>query len=32
MGHKEQQENREPIVINNTNEVLGFLEKALKFV
>lgn len=32
MGHKEQQENREPIVINNTNEVLGFLEKALKLV
>lgn len=32
MQHKERQENREPIVINNTNEVLGFLEKALKLV
>ena len=31
MGHKEQ-ENREPIIIDNTNNVLGFLEKALKLV
>lgn len=32
MANTEQQEKREPIIINNTNEVLGFLEKALKLV
>jgi hypothetical protein len=32
MAQNEQQERKEPIIINNTNEVLGFLEKALKLV
>ena len=32
MENNKQQEKKEPIVIDNTNNVLGFLEKALKLV